>query len=104
MTIFFRSVILSSVLLFLIFSLGCEKQVPLEMKIHKKSFGEFNGEKVDIYTLTNANQVEIKITNYGGIVTSIKLPDKNGKFDDIALGYNSLQDYIFYREGILKGA
>lgn len=64
------------------------------MKILKESFGEFEGAEVDIYTLKNANQVEIKITNYGGIVTSIKLPDRNGKFDDVALGYDNLQNYV----------
>ena len=91
MTYFFRSII---VLAILIFSIGCEKTTPPEMKIKKESFGEFDGEKVEIYTLINANQVEIKITNYGGIVTSIKIPDKNGRFDDVVLGYNNLQDYI----------
>jgi aldose 1-epimerase len=91
MTCFIRSTI---VLASLISILGCERLLAPEMKIHKESFGEFDGKKVDIYTLTNANQVEIKITNYGGIVTSIKLPDKNGKFDDVALGYNDLQRYI----------
>lgn len=64
------------------------------MKIHKKSFGEFNGNKVDIYTLTNANKIEIKITNYGGIVTSIKLPDKYGKIEDVVLGYSDPQEYV----------
>jgi aldose 1-epimerase len=64
------------------------------MKIHKEPFGKFDGKNADIYTLTNADQVEIKITNYGGIVTSIRLPDKNGKFDDVVLGYNNLQGYI----------
>jgi aldose 1-epimerase len=91
MTFFFRSIIVLAVL---VFSIGCEKTSLPKMKIHKESFGEFDGKKVDIYTLTNANQVEIKISNYGGIVTSIKLPDKNGKFDDVALGYNNLQGYI----------
>jgi uncharacterized protein YcbK (DUF882 family) len=59
-----------------------------------ESFGEFEGEKVSIYTLKNANDIEVNITNYGGIVTSAKVPDKNGKFDDVVLGYNTLQAYI----------
>jgi len=94
MTSFSRPIILSVVLAILFSFFGCEKASPPEAKIHKQTFGEFEGEKVEIYTLTNANQVEIKITNYGGIVTSIKLPDKKGKFDDVALGYDNLQDYI----------
>jgi len=91
MKCFFRSVIVLAIV-FSIF--GCERTSLPKMNIHKESLGEFEGKKVDIYTLTNADQVEIKITNYGGIVTSIKLPDKNGKFDDVALGYNNLQEYI----------
>ena len=51
---------------------------------------------MDIYTLKNINDIVVKITNYGGIVTSIKLPDKNGKFDDVVLGYSSFEDYINY--------
>lgn len=95
-----------TVLAFLIFSTGCEKKASSEkkpetgsgkspeMNIKKEPFGELEGEKVDIYTLTNADNIEIKITSYGGIVTSVKVPDKNGKFDDVVLGYNNLQDYI----------
>ncbi|MFC1840383.1 aldose epimerase family protein [Thermodesulfobacteriota bacterium] len=64
------------------------------MNIKKESFSELEGKKVDIYTLTNAHNIEIKIINYGGIVTSVKVPDKNGKFDDVVLGYNNLQDYM----------
>ena len=86
---FFQLIILC---LIIIFTTGCERSV--EMEIIKEPFGEFDGKKVDIYTLTNTNKVEVKITNYGGIVTSIRLPDKNGKFDDVALGYNNLEDYI----------
>lgn len=51
-------------------------------------------EKMNIYTLKNTNDIEIKITSYGGIIMSIKVPDKNGEFDDIVLGHNDLQDYI----------
>ena len=92
MNYFFRSIIVLAIIFSII---GCERTSPIKMmKINKEPFGEFDGKNVDIYTLTNANQVEIKITNYGGIVTSIKLPDKNGKFDDVVLGYNHLQEYI----------
>jgi aldose 1-epimerase len=60
----------------------------------KETFGEFEGKKVDLYTLKNANGMVVKITNYGGIVTSIKVPDKNNKFDDVVLGFNNLKDYL----------
>ena len=63
--------------------------------VTKASFGKTAaGENVDLYTLRNANGVEAKITNYGGIVVSLKVPDRNGKFDDVVLGFNDLDSYL----------
>ena len=63
--------------------------------IAKKSFGKTaDGQSVAIYTLRNANGVEAKITNYGGIVVSLKVPDRKGKLADVALGYDTLGEYI----------
>ncbi len=63
--------------------------------IEKESFGTLeDGREVDLYTLTNKNGVEIEITNYGGIVTSIRVPDINGEFDNVVLGFDSLKKYI----------
>ena len=53
-----------------------------------------DGKKVDIYTLTNANGCVVKITNYGGIVVSLTVPDKDGNMGDVVLGYDNLNDYI----------
>ncbi len=65
------------------------------MKLLRDVFGNARrGEKVFLYTLCNDDGISIKITNYGGIVTSIETPDKNGHKDNIALGFNSLKDYI----------
>ena len=61
----------------------------------KTNFGKTSaGENVDLYTLRNAHGVEAKITNYGGILVSLKVPDRNGKFDDVVLGLNNLDDYL----------
>src|SRR3954468_21586986 len=62
--------------------------------IKKDSFGEADGRPVDIYTLTNSRGMEARITNYGGIVVSLKVPDKNGKFDDVVLGADSVDGYM----------
>jgi aldose 1-epimerase len=63
--------------------------------ISKESFGKTgDGQAVDIYTLRNAKGSEARITNYGGIVVSLKVPDKQGKFGDVVLGYNTLGEYI----------
>src|SRR5678815_2237347 len=50
--------------------------------------------KITQYTLTNPNGMSVKILNYGGTVTDIMVPDKNGKFGDVVLGYDSLSGYL----------
>jgi aldose 1-epimerase len=63
--------------------------------VTKESFGKTaDGQNVDLYTLRNAHGVEAKITNYGGIVVSLKVPDRSGKFDDVVLGFNDLDSYL----------
>ena len=53
-----------------------------------------DGTGVDIYTLANANGVEIKAITYGGIIQSLRVPDRAGRFDDIVLGFDSLEGYL----------
>jgi aldose 1-epimerase len=65
------------------------------MELLRDIFGNARkGEKVFLYTLRNDDGITIKITNYGGIITSIETPDKNGLKANIALGFKSFQDYI----------
>jgi aldose 1-epimerase len=65
------------------------------MELIRDVFGNGRrGEKIFIFTLRNDNGITIKITNYGGIITSIETPDKNGKKTNIALGFKSLEDYL----------
>jgi aldose 1-epimerase len=62
--------------------------------VTKQSFGHTpDGTAVNIYTLSDG-KIEARITNYGGIITSLRAPDRNGKLDDIVLGYDSLDQYI----------
>lgn len=49
---------------------------------------------IDIYTLRNSKGMEARICNYGGIVVSLKVPDRNGKFEDVVLGYDNLDGYL----------
>lgn len=51
-------------------------------------------DSIRLYTLKNKSGMTVKVTNYGAIITSIVVPDRNGKMRDIALGYNRLEDYI----------
>ena len=65
------------------------------MELIRDVFGNARrGEQVFIFTLRNDHGVTIKITNYGGIVTSIETPDKKGTKANIALGFKSLEDYL----------
>ncbi len=52
-----------------------------------------DGVAVDEYTLTNANGMEVKIITYGGIITSVKVPDRYGNMANVTLGFSNLQDY-----------
>jgi aldose 1-epimerase len=64
-------------------------------KIEKQSFGKTeNLTPVDLYTLTNDKGVEARITTYGGIVVSLKVPDRNARLGDVVLGYKNLEGYL----------
>ncbi|MCP4398433.1 MAG: galactose mutarotase [bacterium] len=62
--------------------------------IERTPYGEADGNAVDLYTLTNANGLEMTMTNYGGIVVSFMVPDEEGNMEDIVLGYNQLEGYV----------
>lgn len=54
---------------------------------------DVTGKKTDLYTLTNANGVEVCITNFGGRIVSVMVPDKDGNMIDVVLGFDNIQDY-----------
>jgi len=61
----------------------------------KAPFGKApGGEDVDLYTLTNKNGAEVAISTYGGVVVSLKVPDRHGKLGDVVLGFNSVDGYV----------
>jgi aldose 1-epimerase len=53
-----------------------------------------NGKKVELVTLTNGKGMEVCLTNYGGRVVSISVPDKNGMATDVVLGYDNIRQYV----------
>jgi aldose 1-epimerase len=64
-------------------------------KIEKTAFGTLpDGRKADSYTLKNANGMVVKISNYGGVISYWTAPDKDGKYEDIVLGFDSLAGYL----------
>ena len=56
--------------------------------------GEKGGKATALYTLTNANGMEVCITNFGGRLVSVMVPDKDGKMTDVILGFDNIQDYM----------
>src|SRR5258708_5112560 len=62
--------------------------------ITKQSFSHLDdGTPVDVYTLRNS-KIEARVTTYGGIVVSLRVPDRKGSLDDVVLGYDSLSQYV----------
>ncbi len=53
-----------------------------------------DGKKNDLYVLTNKNGMEVCMTNYGARIVSIMVPDKNGEFGDVVLGFDSIGGYL----------
>ncbi|TWT80804.1 Aldose 1-epimerase precursor [Planctomycetes bacterium CA13] len=64
------------------------------MKLSRQPFGEVDGQSVDRFTLENDNRMIVKITTYGGTVTSIVSPDKDGNQSDIVCGFDTLEGYF----------
>lgn len=63
--------------------------------IAHQPFGQTSdGALVDLFTLRNRHGVEVRISNYGGIVTSFIVPDRTGKMGDVVLGYDNLAGYL----------
>lgn len=55
---------------------------------------EIDGKQVNLYTLKNDSGMVVKITNFGARIVSMLVPDKNGKYDDITLGFSSIDGYL----------
>jgi aldose 1-epimerase len=73
----------------------CTKCASGKSSITHESFGATtDGTPVEIYTLRNENGIEARIMTYGGIIQSIKVPDKNGQFGDVTLGYDTIDGYL----------
>jgi len=72
----------------------CAATLEAKTSVTKKAFGKMpDGTQIDVYTLSEG-KVEARIITYGGIVVSLKTPDKSGKVDDIVLGFDNLDQYV----------
>lgn len=68
-----------------------KEEVDWEMGIREKPI---EGPLIKAYCLKNSSSLEVTVLNLGGIIASIKTPDKNGKMDDIVLGFDTPNDYL----------
>jgi aldose 1-epimerase len=66
---------------------------PPNLTVTSKAWGSVSGSPVNLYTLSNG-RMSVNITNYGGIVQSINVPDRDGEMFNVALGFPTLQDYV----------
>jgi len=72
---------------------GCSPSPLTGPRRSREPFGTVDGKQVFLYALTNGKGMEAHITNYGGIVVTLVVPDRSGKPGDIVLGYDSLSSY-----------
>ena len=63
----------------------------------KKDFGIVNGKRVYLFTIKNSKGMMAEITNYGATLVSLVVKGTEGKFDDVVLGYDKLEDYMKYK-------
>jgi aldose 1-epimerase len=71
---------------------GCGERKP---SVTRAPFGRTaDGVSVELFTLTNAHGIEVRAITYGGIIVSLRTPDRAGRLDDIVLGYDSLEGYL----------
>jgi aldose 1-epimerase len=77
-------------------SLSCQSHKHADaVKIDRKEFQvEHDGKQVDLFTLKNTNGMTVQLTNYGGKIVSIWVPDRHGRLNDINLGYETARAYI----------
>lgn len=64
------------------------------MKVIQASFGQIDNQMINSFTLVNDQGMEITSINYGCIITKILAPDKHGNFENVVLGYDSLDEYL----------
>jgi aldose 1-epimerase len=68
--------------------------LPAKTSVHKRAFGRTpEGTPVDLYSVADG-KIEVRIITYGGIVVSLRTPDRKGKLDDIVLGVDSVEKYV----------
>lgn len=81
---------------FLVVLVSCtQESVELKSGLDPRNFAdEYNGQPTALYTLVNKAGMEVSITNFGGRIVSVMVPDRNGEFRDVVLGFDKVSDYF----------
>ena len=91
-------------LIFFLLVISCTNK-PAPSTINPKAFDKMvDGKQVKLFTLKNSKGVELTITNYGGRIVSWMVPDKNGRFEDVVFGYDSIDNYLKNKESYYGAA
>jgi aldose 1-epimerase len=96
-----RAASLAAVGLTMVWQPGCSRESApppapstSAVRVTRAPFGTLaDGTAVEVFTVTNANGVEVRAMTYGGIIVSLKVPDRNGRVDDVVLGYDTAAAY-----------
>ena len=77
-------------------AIGCFvfAQTSSKSGVQQKDFGTRDGRSIILYTLTNSHGVEVRAMNYGGIILSLRVPDRKGQLADIVLGHEKADGYM----------
>jgi aldose 1-epimerase len=67
--------------------------IALAMIMQTSHFGTYEGQPVTLYTLKNKNGMTAKIMDYGATIVTLTAPDRKGKYEDVALGFDKFDDY-----------
>jgi aldose 1-epimerase len=89
-----RGTAVSLMLIASLIGIHCSSNKQGALSMTKDIFGTVDGKEVHLYTLRNSHGMEARITNYGGIIVTLKVPGKDGKTGDVVLGFDSLASYV----------
>lgn len=82
-------------LFILLLTTGCSQSRKSQTQADRQFFGKLaDGREVYEYTLENKHGMMMTVINYGGIITSLRVPDQEGHFGNVVLGFDSLQGYL----------
>ncbi|MEJ2205021.1 MAG: galactose-1-epimerase, partial [Gemmatimonadota bacterium] len=91
-----KPILLGVVIMSCVIAHGCAEGAPeVGPTVERASFGATDsGQPVELFTLTNSRGVEVRAITYGGVILSLKTPDRDGVLGDIVLGFEDLEPYL----------